>query len=207
MSLIYEAYDLKKYYNQVLALDIPFFGLAKGAALVLEGPNGSGKSTFLRLLAFIEQPSSGSLRYLDSSEPRMYCTLLLQDPWLLHASVFTNVTLGLRLRGIRSDLVARYNNAMTSAGFAAPEQLARRMPASLSGGERQRVALASRLILQPAVLLLDEPTAHVDAASAARIMEALRQASQKGVTIICATHDPELASLLNARKMLMKRPG
>lgn len=207
MSLIYEASRLIKCYDGVTALDIPRFTLERGAALTLEGGNGSGKSTFLRLLAFLETPTSGSLQFLGEGEPRRACTLLLQDPWLLHLSVFANVTLGLKLRGIKENLRQKYHAAMQDAGFDEPELFARRKPGSLSGGERQRAALASRLILEPAVLLLDEPTAHVDAQSARHILGALRKARERGTTIVCATHDEDLALAINACTMKMRKPG
>lgn len=206
MKPIYQARNLKKYYGKFLALDLPEFTLLEGQTLVLEGANGSGKSSFLRLLAFLEEPSSGSLRYYGSKEPRKECTLLLQEPWLLHESVFNNVVLGLKLRGIRANLKNLYNSAMVSAGFLEPELYARRKPFALSGGEKQRVALASRLILKPAVLLLDEPTAHVDRESAKRIINALIATSKQGTTVICASHDRMLAQSLHAEIMTMVKP-
>ena len=206
MSVIYQASNLRKYYGGELALDLPEFSLEKGATLVLEGPNGSGKSTLLRILAFLEEPTSGTLTLACEGEPRRNCTLLLQEPWLLRSRVFDNVALGLRLRGIRSNLQAHFNAAMQAAGFQEPERYAMRRQDALSGGERQRVALAARLILNPAVLLLDEPTAHVDAKSAEHIKNALLKAHATGMTIICATHDENLASALHAEKMRLEKP-
>lgn len=205
MSLVYEASGLRQYYGGELALFVPEFRLEQGEALVLKGPNGSGKSTFLRLLAFLEAPSEGSLRFCLSGEPRRQCSLLLQEPWLLQANVFSNVVLGARLRGETAGLEARYAAAMQACGFADPAAFARRRPHALSGGEKQRVALAARLALEPAVLLLDEPTAYVDSQSSQRIIAALRQASQSGVTVICATHDQGLGKALAARPMSLGR--
>lgn len=207
MSLIYEARNLKKYYGQSLVLDMPEFALSKGAALTLEGANGSGKSTFLRLLAFLEEPTSGQLAFLGEGEPRRHCALLLQEPWLLRLSVFANVVLGLKLRGIRANLGQKYRAAMLDAGFEEPDLFARRKPAALSGGEKQRVALAARLILEPEVLLLDEPTAHVDTQSGRHILGALRKARERGTTIVCATHDEELAKAIDASTLKMRKPS
>ncbi|MBD5642026.1 MAG: ABC transporter ATP-binding protein [Desulfovibrio sp.] len=206
MSLVYEAQNLRQAYGGLPALQISAFRLEKGDALILQGPNGSGKSTFLRLLAFLEKPSGGSLRYFGGREPRRECTLLLQEPWLLHATVFQNVVLGLKLRGIRQDLRASYEAAMRASGFDRPEAYALRRPAALSGGEKQRVALAARLALKPVVLLLDEPTAYVDSRSAACILDALRAAHQAGLTIVCASHDPGIAQALGAATMAIERP-
>lgn len=206
MSSIYEAENLCQTYNGATVLKIDHFRLEKGASLALSGANGSGKSTFLRILAFLETPSSGILRYFGGGQPRRECTLLLQEAWLLHESVFRNVVLGLRMRGIRKNLEAIYRQTMQAAGFDRPELFATRKAGSLSGGEKQRVALAARLALNPVVLLLDEPTAYVDRKSAACIAEALLWQKARGATIICATHDMALAQALNAEIMEMARP-
>lgn len=205
--ILYRIRDLKKIYGYNLALDIPTLDIEKGSAVVLQGPNGSGKSTFLRLLAFLEAPSTGSLEYFGSSEPRKECTLLLQEPWLMHASVFSNVTLPLKLRGLHGGLNEKYQMAMQAVGFEDPSHFAKRKPVALSGGEKQRVTLASRLIFHPSVLLLDEPTSHVDKESAEHIIGALIRARDNGTTIICATHDLQLARKIRAKILLMGNPS
>lgn len=189
-----------------MILNIPCLALEKGSALVILGANGSGKSTLLRILAFLEEPSAGSLTLYCEGEPRRNCTLLLQEPWLLRASVFSNVTLGLKLRGKYGNLQPMYREAMQAAGFENPDSYASRQPHSLSGGEKQRVALAARLILQPAILLLDEPTAHVDARSGSHIAKALGKAREKGATIVCSTHDENLVEALSAKTLLLRKP-
>jgi tungstate transport system ATP-binding protein len=104
-------------------------------------------------------------------------------------SVFKNVSYGLKLRGNGSDVVDRVNEALSLVGLASKD-FARRPWDALSGGETQRVALAARLALKPKVLLLDEPTASVDAASAQLIKEAsLRARQELGTTLIIASHD------------------
>lgn len=207
MALIYRATGLKKYYGSHPALVIPEFSLEKGACLALMGRNGAGKSTFLRLLAFLEKPDQGELSFFGDGEPRERCSLLLQEPWLTRASVFRNVVLGLRLRGDRADLPARFADAMRACGFAKPEEFARRAPGSLSGGEKQRVALAARLILNPSVLLLDEPTTYVDAQSADCIFAALKRFRARGATIVCATHDRGLVDGLSAEIFKLESPA
>lgn len=202
MSLLYEAKDLCKKYGDHTALFLPEFALARGAALAITGPNGSGKSTLLRLLAFLEKPTSGSLRFFGAgSFPRREVSLLLQEPWLARMTVFKNVTLGLRLRGARRDLRQKYEAAMHACGFNDPAAFARRGPGELSGGEKQRVALASRLILKPLALLLDEPTSSVDAASAESVINALAQFRASGGAIACATHDRDLIAALGAGEL------
>jgi tungstate transport system ATP-binding protein len=159
------------------------------------GPNGSGKSSLLRLLGLIERPCRGKILFNGrdvepfSDEARFLITLLPQEPFLMKRSVFNNVSYGLKLRGNGGDIVARVGEALAWVGLS-NRDFARRPWYALSGGESQRVALAARLALKPKALLLDEPTASVDAASAQLIKEAVLRARQQwGATLIVASHD------------------
>lgn len=205
MSLLYEGHDLVQRYDGREALRLSCLEVEEGESLALTGPNGCGKSTLLRLLAFLEQPAAGVLRYAGSATPRMEVTLLLQEAYLLRASVYDNVTLGLRLRGWRGDRRVAYETAMRAVGFEQPRDMAGRGPRALSGGERQRVALAARLVLRPRVLLLDEPTSSVDARSGRAIVEAVQHCLRQGTTVICATHDRALVEALAARELSLGR--
>jgi len=206
MSKVFELRELRKEYGGILALDLPKLDIMQGDLVSLVGRNGSGKSTLLRMLAFLEKPSSGTLKYFGGAEPRREVTLLLQNPYLLKCSVFENVTLGLRLRGDSRSLQERYAEAMRAAGFAEPQAMASRFSSQLSGGERQRISLASRIIMKPRVLLLDEPTAHVDAASELMILDTVRACLAQGTTVVCATHDRQLfSSFPEVREMELKR--
>lgn len=202
MSLLYEAHNLVKRYGDIVALSLPFFHVAEGEAVVITGPNGSGKSTLLRLLAFLEEPTSGELKYLHPcGNPRLEATLMLQEPFLLRENIFRNVVLGLRLRGVKENLREIYENSMRAVGFYNPAELAKRKPHALSGGQKQRVSLASRLAINPVALLLDEPTAYVDSASADAIVAALSSLLKQGASIVCATHDTSIADRLGARSV------
>ena len=198
---LYEARNLVQRYNGREALSVQYLAIGQGEAVFLTGPNGCGKSTLLRLLAFLERPAAGELRYAGGAEGRKEATLLLQDPYLLHMSVFNNVALGLKFRNQTGELRQVFERCMQAAGFDDPWNFADRGPRELSGGERQRVALASRLALRPKVLLLDEPTANVDAASARAIALAVRNSTAEGMTVVCATHDPALLRALGAREI------
>ena len=198
---LYEARNLVQRYNGREALNIQYLAIEEGEAVFLTGPNGCGKSTLLRLLAFLERPAEGVLRYTGGAEGRKEATLLLQDPYLLHMSVFNNVALGLKFRNQTGELRQVFERCMQAAGFDDPWNFADRGPRELSGGERQRVALASRLALRPRVLLLDEPTANVDAASARAIALAVRNSTAEGMTVVCATHDPALLRAIDAREI------
>jgi tungstate transport system ATP-binding protein len=170
--------------------------IVQAASIVgLIGPNGSGKSTLLRLLGLIERPAMGQILFNGrsiapfSNEARFQITLLPQEPFLMKRSVFKNVSYGLKLRRNKNDLVDRVNEALSLVGLASEDFIGRSWYA-LSGGEAQRVALAARLALKPKVLLLDEPTAAVDVASAELIKEASLRARQDwGTTLIIASHD------------------
>ena len=192
---IYEIRSLKHSYADEIVLAIEHLTVQPASIVGLIGPNGSGKSTLLRMLGLIERPTQGKILFDGrevepfSDEARFLITLLPQEPFLMKRSVFKNVAYGLKIRGNSSDLVARVNDALALVGLAGKD-FARRPWDALSGGEAQRVALAARLALKPKVLLLDEPTASVDAASAQLIKEvSLRARRELGTTLIIASHD------------------
>jgi tungstate transport system ATP-binding protein len=157
------------------------------------GPNGSGKSTLMRILAFVEKPASGRVSFQGVPEARLdlatrrHVAMLSQEPYLLKRSVRANVAYGLRIRGV-SDTPARIGEALRQVGLD-PGEFARRSWRELSGGEAQRVALAARLVVQPKVLLLDEPTASVDRMSSDLIQRAALDArNRSGATLIIISH-------------------
>lgn len=199
MTPLYELHGITQSYGGRTVLDIPELKIIKGSILGITGPNGSGKSTLLRILSFLEKPESGKLLFKGKavSEPgellRRKATLLLQESPLLKRSVFDNVAYGLRARGIVDQLRAKVSQALTQVGLD-PERFSGRKWFELSGGEAQRVALASRLVLKPEVLLLDEPTASIDAQSAAIILKAIREARENlDTTVLVVSHDLEWA--------------
>jgi tungstate transport system ATP-binding protein len=182
-------------YGGQAVLSIDHLTVKQANIVGLVGPNGSGKSTLLRLLGLIERPNRGEIFFNGrrvqpfSDEARFLITMLPQEPFLMKRTVFNNVSYGLKLRRNGRDIVDKVNNALSLVGLAS-EDFVRRPWYALSGGEAQRVALAARLALAPKVLLLDEPTASVDAASAQLIKEATLRARQElGTTLIVASHD------------------
>jgi len=202
--MIYELENLRCSYKDRLALNISYLAIERGTTVGLVGRNGSGKSTLLKSLGFL-QPYEGTLKFCGNTNPNMderrKVTLLLQEHFLLRRSVFENVAYGLRLRHItNSEINDRVKEALISVGLE-PELFARRQWYALSGGESQRVALASRLVLKPEVLLLDEPTANIDEDSSILITNVLMKAKEKGITIIIASHDIAwLNELINSEK-------
>jgi tungstate transport system ATP-binding protein len=192
---IYEIQSLNHSYGGQPVLSIDHLTVKPASIVGLVGPNGSGKSTLLRLLGLIERPSQGEIFFNGhqvqpfSDEARFLITMLPQEPFLMKRSVFNNVSYGLKLRRNGKDIAGKVKDALSLVGLAS-EDFVRRPWYALSGGETQRVALAARLALKPKVLLLDEPTASVDAASAQLIKEATLRARQElGTTLIIASHD------------------
>jgi len=204
MGMVYELENIRCSYKDRLALDIPHLAIERGSSVGLVGRNGSGKSTLLRVLAFL-QPFEGVLKFNGDINPnrneKRKVTLLIQEPFLLRRSVFENVAYGLRLRNVSySEIETRTQEALVSVGLE-PKCFAHRKWFELSGGESQRVALASRLVLEPEVLLLDEPTANVDEDSSILINNALIKVRERGTTIIIASHDITwLNELINSDK-------
>jgi tungstate transport system ATP-binding protein len=195
MTLLYELENVKKLYDGRVVLQINDLQIRQGEILGLIGPNGSGKSTLLRLLAFLEKPDEGIIRFcdeparFDDNNHRRHVTMLLQNPFLLKRTVFENIAYGLRMRGATSGLDENVKNALEMVGLD-PIHFAHKKWYQLSGGEAQRVALASRLVLKPKVILLDEPTASVDSSSARIIQEAVLSARDHwGSTLVVVTHD------------------
>ncbi|WP_319523505.1 ABC transporter ATP-binding protein [Breoghania sp.] len=192
---IYRIENLIHRYNRQPVLEVDRLTVAPSSILGLVGPNGSGKSTLLKLMAFIFQPTEG--RILFKGKPalpfdeaiRSQVTLLTQEPYLMKRTVFKNIAYGLKVRGEPGDWRQPVHGALNQVGLD-PETFSSRQWDELSGGEAQRVALAARLVLKPAVLLLDEPTASVDAASSELIRSAsLRARSEWGTTLVIASHD------------------
>ena len=192
---IYEIRSLNHSYAGKTVLAIEHLKVRPASIVGLIGPNGSGKSSLLRLLGLIERPTHGEIFFNGrrvepfSDEARFLITLLPQEPFLMKRSVFKNVAYGIKLRGNGKSAAQRVNQALSLVGLPVKD-FARRPWYALSGGEAQRVALAARLALEPKVLLLDEPTASVDAASAQLIKEASMQIRRDlGTTLLVASHD------------------
>ncbi len=156
---LYQIKNLKYRYGEHFELNMPELTIEQGASVGFAGSNGSGKSTLLRLLAFIEMPDAGDIRFngaemsKNNGGSKRDVTMLLQEPYLLKRSVFENVAFGLKIRDDRKDLKGRVCAAMELVGMS-PREFARRRWHELSGGEAQRIALAARLVLRPKVLIL-----------------------------------------------------
>jgi tungstate transport system ATP-binding protein len=192
---LYAMRGLTQVYRGRPVLTIDRLDLARGGIIGVIGPNGSGKSTFLRLAGFVEKPTQGEILFNGrpagpfAPEVRNRVALLPQEPFLMKRTVLNNVAYGLRIRNVKDQLTERVDRALAYVGLEGKDFVQRPADA-LSGGEAQRVALAARLVLRPEVLLLDEPTASIDALSAQLIQDAALKARRDwGTTLIIASHD------------------
>lgn len=194
-------------YPQGPTLVFPDVEVQQGAVLLLSGASGCGKSTWLALLAGLVAPTSGTLTV--AGQPLNALKSIAIDAWRsgaigllpqrLHLSaalsVYQNLALAQWAAG-RSEDAARIHAALQALGVQA---LAARKPGQLSGGQAQRVALARAVLLQPQVLLADEPTASLDDAAAADAVGLLLStAKAQNATLVIATHDARVAALLGA---------
>lgn len=207
MQPIFHLENVQKIYTGRLVLDLNELDIFPGEVLTIVGPSGAGKSTLLRLLNFLEYPDRGSVKYEGQvSNPglplvsRRQVTMVFQRPALLNQNVEANVAYGLRLRGDR-DCKTVVRQALKRMGL---EGLRHASARSLSGGEAQRVALARAIVLQPDVLLLDEPTANLDPYNIALIEEVVREINQtQKTTIVLVTHNVFQAKRLASRVALL----
>lgn len=162
-----------------------------GRILGVTGPSGSGKSTLLAALAGLIVPDAGTVSP-DDRAPRT--GIVLQGYGLLPVlTAYENVELPLQLRGAPSAEVRdRAVRALARAGL---DDAGDRLAEELSGGQRQRVAVARALVTEPGLLVADEPTAELDADTAALVLAALREEADAGAAVVIATHDPDVAAL------------
>jgi cell division transport system ATP-binding protein len=189
----------KRYPGGQEALRDVSFTLEAGELAFLTGRSGAGKSTLLKLIPAIERPSAGSvvvngqnvgaLRRAAVPYLRRNIGLVFQDQKLLYdRNVYENVMLPLALSGqAPAEAARRVRAALDKVGL-----LAREKAIELSGGEQQRVAIARAVVNRPALLVADEPTANLDAESAARVLDIFVAFNQVGVTVLIASHDQAL---------------
>jgi tungstate transport system ATP-binding protein len=207
VNLAYELTGIRHYYGERCVVDISKLEINAGEIFGIVGPSGAGKSTLLRLLNFLEVPTEGHIHHQGdlmtsdaSLEVRREITAVFQRPMLLRRSVAANVRIGQRIRGPvpKDDTVGRWLDRLgLSEAADAPAR-------TLSAGEAQRVALARALVVNPSVLLLDEPTGNLDPYNVGLIEELVRaDCAERGTTIVVVTHDPFQARRIADRTALM----
>ena len=204
----------KRYPGGQEALRNVSFSIEPGELVFLTGRSGAGKSTLFKLIPAIERATSGSVvvngQNVSAIKPaavpflRRHLGLVFQDQKLLYdRSVFDNVLLPLSFSGFApKEAAKRARAALDKVGLSAREKL---NPIQLSGGEQQRVAIARAVANRPSVLIADEPTANLDADSAASIMQIFVSFQQVGVTVLIATHDLALVGKMGNRVLRLEQ--
>jgi spermidine/putrescine transport system ATP-binding protein len=206
MELILELRALVKHFPNQRAVDGLSLKIARGGFYSLLGPSGCGKTTTLRLIAGFEQPTSGDV-LLDGvvvNEQRPYhrnvSTVFQNYALFPHLTAADNIAFGLKRKN-QTDIARRVRDALELVRLTGKESS---YPAQLSGGERQRVALARSLVLQPDVLLLDEPLAALDPKLRKQMRLELKEMQRRvGVTFLLVTHDQEEALSMSDQLAVM----
>ena len=191
----------KAYQKDSAALEDITLKIAKGEFVYLTGPSGAGKSTLLKLLYAAEKPNRGQILINGQNLTRMgihrislmrrRIGVVFQDFKLLNSrTLFENVAFPLEVQGKkRYEVSKKVYQALKLVGL---EHKLQRHPLELSGGEQQRVAIARALVVDPLVLLADEPTGNLDPEATLAVMELLRGANARGSTVLLATHDRDM---------------
>jgi cell division transport system ATP-binding protein len=204
----------KRYPGGQEALREVSFAIGEGELVFITGRSGAGKSTLLKLIPAIERPTSGSvivkgqnisaLKRAAIPYLRRNLGLVFQDQKLLYdRSVYDNAMLPLAFSGHPpKEAARRVRAALDKVGLLGRE---RSNPIQLSGGEQQRLAIARAVVNRPSLLIADEPTANLDAESAARILDIFVAFNQVGVTVLIATHDQGLVARYGKRVLHLEQ--
>jgi iron(III) transport system ATP-binding protein len=194
--------------NAFRAVDNIDIEVQEGELITLLGPSGCGKTTTLRMISGFELPTSGEIRIdgedVSATPPNQRPTTMVFQNYALfpHLTVFENIAYGLKIRRDSAENIrAQAERIMQLVGL---EGLAERSPAQLSGGQQQRVSLARSLVMEPKVLLLDEPLSNLDAKLRVSTRLEIRKLQQRvGITSVYVTHDQEEAMTLSDRVVIM----
>jgi spermidine/putrescine ABC transporter ATP-binding subunit len=205
-----EIQDVAKRFGEVVAVDGVSLAVGRGELFALLGPSGCGKTTLLRMIAGFETPSAGTIliqgRDVTRVPPhRRPVNMVFQQYALFpHLTVEENVGFGLRYQGLaRADQARKVGEALALVRL---DGLGRRRPDQLSGGQRQRVALARALVLEPRVLLLDEPLAALDPNLRREVQVELKSLQRGlGISFVFVTHDRDEALAMSDRIAVMSQ--
>ncbi len=202
--------SLGKKFGDVVAVEDVNLAVEKGEFVSLLGPSGCGKTTTLQMIAGFEQPTSGTIRIdgrdmADVVPARRGIGIVFQSYALfMHMTVAENVSFGLEMRKVLKP--ERRRRVEEALALVKLDQLAHRYPRALSGGQQQRVALARALVIEPQLLLLDEPLSNLDAMLREEMQIELRNIQQRaGVTTVLVTHDQTEAMALSDRIAVMEK--
>lgn len=205
MNPLIEINNIQVTRNERVVLDVPQLSIPRGETLTVVGPNGAGKSTLLLALAHLIRPARGEicfggvpLREWNELEYRRKIAFVFQSPLLMDMTVEQNVSLGLKFRGVaREEIQERVREWMSRLGV---DSLSKRRAGQLSGGEAQRVSLARAFVLDPELLLLDEPFAALDPPTHASLLSELSGLlAEDHRTAVFVTHNLKEAAHVGQR--------
>ncbi len=200
-ALLFSIKALDKRFGQRVLFDAAQLDFEAGSGYVLTGSNGSGKTTLLRIAAGLEPAERGHIEFRAQSASialypeqwRREIVYVHQQPYLFHTSIEANLDYGLARRGMpAAERSACTREALEWAGLSDRREVP---PHKLSGGEQQRVALARAKVLNPTLLLLDEPTANLDGDARKQVLELVTALCIENHTVVIASHDPEIIRL------------
>ncbi|MBL4784389.1 MAG: ABC transporter ATP-binding protein [Cohaesibacteraceae bacterium] len=203
-------HNVTKIYGQdIVAVDDVSFLIKAGSLVTLLGPSGCGKTTTLRMIAGLEMVNSGNITIGDVNVTKLPATdrdvsMVFQSYALFpHMTVGENVAYGLNVSGVKKSVAQdKANDGLKLVGL---EGYMDRLPSELSGGQQQRVAVARALVLEPQVLLFDEPLSNLDAKLRRKVREEIRDIQRNlGLTVVYVTHDQEEALAVSDRIIVMK---
>ena len=198
----------KIYGTDVKAVDNVSLDIAAGTLVTLLGPSGCGKTTTLRMIAGLEMPTHGKIKIADKDVTILPATdrdvsMVFQSYALFpHMTVLENVSYGLKFSGFSKPETKE--RALAGLEIVGLTGYGGRLPSELSGGQQQRVAVARALVLEPQVLLFDEPLSNLDAKLRRKVREDIREIQQNlGLTVVYVTHDQEEALAVSDRIIVM----
>ena len=191
MDLNMQLVDLKKCYRNVTVLNSVSLEMHGGKIIVLLGVNGAGKTTLMRIMAGLENVDNGHLFFngqqIDCGSLRRVSTLVFQKSAMFSTNVYDNLAYGLKIRHVpKAQIKTKIADALEAVRLSGFEN---RRAKKTSGGEQQRISLARAFLLEPHVLLLDEPTANLDPNSASIIEKAIVNRKSSERIIVMATHN------------------
>ena len=204
----------KEYSKGIAAIDDLSLKIEQGEFVFLVGDSGSGKSTLIRLIMKELEPTSGTilvngvnlsrLKQRHIAKYRRGLGVVFQDFRLLKdRNIYDNISFALRVTEVPNRVIKRkVPAALSMVGLA---QKYKALPQELSGGEQQRVAIARAVVNEPAILLADEPTGNLDPTNSWEIMSLLKEANDRGTTVLVVTHNQEIVTEMNERVITMQQ--
>ena len=204
-----ELVNISKSFGSTKVLDELCLEVKENEFLTLLGPSGCGKTTTLRIIGGFERPDSGKVLFDGTditnvpANKRNLNTVFQKYALFPHLSVYENIAFALRVTETPTKVIKKkVPAALSLVGLA---QKYKSFPKELSGGEQQRVAIARAIVNEPAILLADEPTGNLDPTNSWEIMSLLKEANERGTTVLVVTHNQEIVNEMNERVITMKQ--